>query len=87
MLEDVDYIGFGPLFGTPTKPDYTPIGLDDIPRVMKKATIPVVCIGGIDHSNIREVLAAGADRVAAVRAIFDQEDVEWAARGLREHLK
>jgi thiamine-phosphate pyrophosphorylase len=87
MREDVDYIGFGPLFGTPTKPDYAPIGLGDIPHVMKNATKPVVCIGGIDHSNIDDVIAAGAERVAVVRAIFDQTDVEQAVRGLREHLK
>jgi thiamine-phosphate pyrophosphorylase len=86
MREDVDYIGFGPLFGTPTKPDYAPIGLDDIPHVMKNATMPVVCIGGIDHSNIDDVIAAGAERVAVVRAIFDQTDVEQAARGLKERL-
>jgi thiamine-phosphate pyrophosphorylase len=68
--EGADYIGFGPIFGTPTKPDYTPIGLDQIAQVMKRIQIPVVCIGGIDRSNLKQVIRAGAERVAVVRAVF-----------------
>ncbi len=86
MREDIDYIGFGPLFGTPTKPGYAPVGLGDIRHVMRIATVPVVCIGGIDQANLGTVIAAGATRVAVVRAIFQQADVELATRRLREQL-
>ena len=49
LQEKPDYIGFGPLFATPTKPDYTPIGIDDIRRLQDEVTIPVFCIGGINR--------------------------------------
>ena len=45
--EGADYIGFGPLFATPTKPDYAPIGIDQIRRVHELVKIPIFCIGGI----------------------------------------
>ena len=77
--EGADYIGFGPIFGTPTKPTYPPIGLGQIAQVMKRVRIPVVCIGGIDHSNVEDVIQAGANRVAVVRAIFSTEDPFSAA--------
>ncbi|MBN1493295.1 MAG: thiamine phosphate synthase [Candidatus Omnitrophica bacterium] len=86
MQEDVDYIGFGPIYGTPTKPDYHPVGLQDIKKVIERATVPVVCIGGIDKTTIRDVVHAGAQRIAVVRAVFAQEDVEQAARDLKMFL-
>lgn len=84
--EGADYIGFGPIFTTPTKPTYAAAGLEAIEAVMKKIKIPVVCIGGIDRENLREVLHAGAKRVAVVRAIFAQDDCSKAARGLKALL-
>src|SRR5436190_16739968 len=42
-----DYIGFGPLFATATKPDYTPIGVSEIAEVHRRVALPVFCIGGI----------------------------------------
>lgn len=81
-----DYIGFGPIFGTPTKPTYKPIGLDGIAKVVRDIEIPVVCIGGINRENMDRVIAAGAKRVAVVRAIFDQPDYFSAARRLRERM-
>lgn len=65
-----DYIGFGPLFATPTKPDYTPIGMLDIAEVHRQVHLPVFCIGGIKRENVREVLAAGAQRVVIVSGIL-----------------
>ena len=84
--EGADYIGFGPIFRTPTKPTYQPIGLSDIARVKQTVKIPFVCIGGINLDNIDSVIKAGATRVAVVRAIFDQTDVAEAARRLRERI-
>ena len=46
--EGADYIGFGPIFATPTKPDYAPIGLENIRRVHEEVNLPIFCIGGIN---------------------------------------
>jgi len=64
--EGPDYIGFGPLFATPTKPDYTPIGTEQITAAHHTVTLPVFCIGGIQLANLPSVLSAGARRVVIV---------------------
>jgi len=84
--EGADYVGFGPIFSTPTKPTYAPIGLKQIEDVRQAIRIPFVCIGGIDHQTIEQVIKAGAERVAVVRAVFDQADVERATSQLKEKL-
>src|SRR5213076_585033 len=61
--EGADYIGFGPIFATPTKPDYAPIGLADIKRVHADVSLPIFCIGGINIGNLQSVIDAGAKRV------------------------
>jgi thiamine-phosphate pyrophosphorylase len=73
--EDTDYIGFGPIFATPTKPDYAPIGLDEIRAVHETVKKPVFCIGGINLENLGAVLQAGARRVVIVSGILKAEDV------------
>lgn len=65
--EGADYIGIGPVFATPTKLDYPPIGLDTVRRVAGAVTIPFVAIGGITLENMDQVKAAGARNVAMVR--------------------
>jgi len=70
-----DYIGFGPLFSTPTKPDYVPVGLGAIREVQEKAGLPVFCIGGIKLENLPAVLEAGARRVVIVSGILQAADV------------
>jgi thiamine-phosphate pyrophosphorylase len=74
--EGADYIGFGPLFATPTKPDYVPIGTGDIARVLRESPVPVFCIGGIKRGNLAEVIAAGARRVVVVSGILQADEVE-----------
>jgi len=69
-----DYIGFGPLFSTPTKPDYQPVGLGGIAEVFRRVPLPVFCIGGIKLENLGEVLAAGAGRVVIVSGILQAGD-------------
>lgn len=64
--EQPDYIGFGPLFATPTKPDYRPIGTGEIGEVHRMLKLPVFCIGGIRLSNLENVIGAGAPRVVIV---------------------
>ena len=81
--EGVDYIGFGPIFMTPTKPDYKPIGMDDIKRVHTDVTLPIFCIGGIKIDNLGEVLAAGAKRVAIVSGLLKAPDIAKYGRGCK----
>jgi thiamine-phosphate pyrophosphorylase len=75
VSEGADYIGFGPIFATPTKPDYTPVGMEDIRRVHEEVALPVFCIGGIKAENLNTVLAAGAKRVVIVSGILLANDV------------
>jgi thiamine-phosphate pyrophosphorylase len=78
--EGADYIGFGPIFATPTKPDYKPIGLADIKRVHVDVTLPIFCIGGIKIDNLDQVIAAGARRAVIVSGLLQAEDVAEYAR-------
>jgi thiamine-phosphate pyrophosphorylase len=66
------YVGAGPVWATPSKPDADPpIGLDGLSAICEAVAIPVVAIGGIDASNAAACVAAGASGVAAVRAAGD----------------
>ena len=78
--EGADYIGFGPLFATPTKPDYKPIGLEGIAEAHQRVSIPIFCIGGIKLDNLGEVIEAGARRVVIVSGLLQADNVAEAAR-------
>jgi len=84
--EGADYIGFGPIFATPTKPDYAPIGLTEIARVHVDLTMPVFCIGGIKIDNLEQVIAAGARRVAIVSGLLKAPDIVEYARACKKLL-
>jgi thiamine-phosphate pyrophosphorylase len=84
--EGADYIGFGPIFATPTKPDYQPIGLNGIKRVHHEVNVPIFCIGGIKIDNLGEVMAAGAKRVAIVSGLLKAPDIAKYARGCKALL-
>ena len=81
--EGADYIGFGPLFATPTKPGRPAIGLGDIAAVHAAVRIPIFCIGGIKLSNLADVLAAGARRIVMVSAWLQAGDVPGSVREAR----
>ena len=78
--EGADYIGFGPIFATPTKPDYVPIGLADICRVHAEVSLPIFCIGGINVDNLQSVIDAGAKRVVMVSALLKAHSIVDYAR-------
>src|SRR6185312_8114633 len=84
--EKADYIGFGPLFATPTKPDYPPIGLSDIGAVHDQVRLPIFCIGGIKLENLRTVVAAGAHRVVIVSGLLQAPDITAHARACKDLL-
>jgi thiamine-phosphate pyrophosphorylase len=73
ISDGADYISVGPVFATPTKPGRPAVGLEYVREAAGAVTIPFVTIGGIDLSNIEEVLAAGATTIGVVRAWPDTE--------------
>jgi thiamine-phosphate pyrophosphorylase len=81
--EGADYLGFGPIFQTPTKPDYTPVGLKTLREISKKIQTPFFAIGGINHGNCHEVMEHGATRIAVVRAATDKHDVKTSVSKLK----
>lgn len=85
--EGADYIGFGPIFPTPTKPAYTAVGTRLIHAVVSRVPVPVVCIGGIDCSTAGSVIAAGARCLAAVRAVCGADDPADACRALKSSIE
>ena len=85
--EGFDYIGVGPVFATPTKPEYTPVGLELVRFAAKNIKIPFVAIGGIDLSNVGMVREAGATTVAVVRALMASEDPKVTAEQIIDKLK
>jgi thiamine-phosphate pyrophosphorylase len=84
--EGADYIGFGPLFATPTKPDYPPIGLEMIPSLHASVSLPIFCIGGIKRTNLKRVIAAGAQRVVIVSELLQSENIEAYAKAAKAQL-
>ena len=77
---------FGPIFATPTKPDYPPIGLSDIARVHESVRIPIFCIGGIKLDNLAKVIEAGARRVVIVSGLLQASDPAEYARSAKKLL-
>jgi thiamine-phosphate pyrophosphorylase len=84
---EADYIGVGPVHPTPTKAGRPPVGLELVRYAAARARVPWFAIGGIDASNVADVVAAGATRIAVVRAIGEAPDPERAARELRNALE
>ena len=84
--EGADYIGFGPLFPTPTKAGRAAIGMGDIARVQELVSAPIFCIGGVKLENLAEVIAAGARRVVIVSGILQARDVAAYCREAKARL-
>lgn len=84
--QGADYVAVGPVFKTPTKPEYEPVGVGLVRWAAEHTGVPFFAIGGIDRSNVDEVLDAGAGRIAVVRAIRDAEDPGEAARELKARI-
>jgi len=80
----VDYISVGPIWETPTKAGRPGVGIELIEHAAANAPHPFFAIGGIDAGNAGQVVAAGAERLCAVRAIRDAADPAAAATELRQ---
>jgi thiamine-phosphate pyrophosphorylase len=85
--EGADFVVFGPVFATPSKLAYgPPQGIQLLTSVVRQVTIPVLAIGGIDQTNLPQVLHTGAYGVAMIRAVLAAPDACAATRQLRASL-
>ncbi len=83
-----DYIGFGPIYQTSSKPDAElPKGLEALRRMSEIAQCPVIAIGGITAETAYEVIRAGAHGVAVISAVCGQADPVAATRGLCDEIQ
>lgn len=88
LSEGFDYIGFGPLFPTPTKAGRPAIGLHEIATMERDVgqKIPAFCIGGITPETLPQVLAAGARRVVVVSALLQAPDIQSATQAIKSAM-
>lgn len=82
--EGADYLAFGAVFASPTKPLAPLCPLSHF-AAARAWGLPLVAIGGIDADNAPQVLAAGADMVAVISHLFEAEDIAAQARRLALH--
>lgn len=78
--EGADYIAFGSVFASGVKPDAVHAPLDLLVEAKRRVALPIVAIGGITLANASQPIAAGADMVAVISALFDAADITIAAR-------
>jgi thiamine-phosphate pyrophosphorylase len=82
---DVSYVGISPVFATPTKTDTKGAwGLEGLARIRAFSRHPLVAIGGINESNVREIVVAGVECIAVVSAICAAPDPEAVASRLNK---
>lgn len=87
LSRGADYVGIGPVYPTGSKSDAgAAIGTRELARLATLCALPAVAIGGIDASNVRAVIAAGASGAAVISAIFAAPDPEAAARAIRSAM-
>jgi len=84
--DGADYVSVGRLFETGSKEDTRPASTDMIRKVKAAVSLSACAIGGINESNIDEVIAAGADMVAVINAVCSAPDPREAARRLAGRL-
>ena len=83
-----DYLGVGAVFKTGSKDDAEEVSHDELERICKAVSIPVIAIGGITHDNVKELAGRGIVGIAVISAIFGQKDIENATKELKaETLK
>lgn len=84
--DGADYIGFGSVFKTLTKPERKPMDLNVLRQVVAETDIPVFAIGGIDLKNVSQLTEIGVRRVAVCRAICLAEDIAKTIKVFKERL-
>ena len=85
---DVDYIGISPIFSTPSKTNtYASFGIEGIKKIASFTKHPAVAIGGINLSNAKEIMKAGANGIAVISAIIGDENPKEASKLLMNQIK
>ncbi|MGC4192660.1 MAG: thiamine phosphate synthase [Thermomicrobiales bacterium] len=84
--DGADYVTFGHIFPTASHPEEPPVGLERLRELAGAVEIPVLAIGGIDATNVREVLHAGAAGIAVISAVLNAPDPTAATAELRAIL-
>lgn len=83
LAEGVDYVGFGPVFGSTTKPEAgSAKGIDRLGEIVRISQVPVVAIGGIRPENLDAVKGSGAQAWAVISAVLGASDVAAVARSM-----
>jgi thiamine-phosphate pyrophosphorylase len=85
--EGADYLGVGAVYSTNTKLDARDLGINGLKNILKIANLPIVAIGGINHSNVENVLKCGVSGVAVVSAIVGAENILKSAENMNELIK
>lgn len=85
-----NYVAFGAIFPSPTKPNAPVTGLEIITRAKQKLSLPICTIGGINHKNIQQVIQNGADMAAVISEIFASNNtgscsIKQSTRKLSQH--
>jgi thiamine-phosphate pyrophosphorylase len=76
-----DYVAFGSFFASPTKPGAPLAPFDLLRQARHELSVPLVAIGGITLANANLLVAAGADALAVISAVFGSPDIREAAAG------
>ena len=86
VIDGADYIGVGPVFESQTKSFHSHVGVELVSRVASEVSIPAFAIGGIDASNVAEIVKSGCHRIAVSSAVCNADDPAAAARKLLQKL-
>ena len=88
ISDGADYIGFGPIYSTSSKPNAeSPKGLEALRRMCEIARCPVIAIGGITADTAYDVICAGAHGIAVISAVCGQPDPVSATRRLLAEIQ
>lgn len=85
--QGADYVGIGPIFHTTTKPEYRPVGLELLAGCRKKLRIPFFAIGNICRDNLKDVIAAQAERVAVCGAIMRSRNINETINQIHSRIR
>ena len=79
LADHPDYVAYGPIFATPTKPDHEPVvGIDELRQMRQRVTVPLFAIGGIAAGHLSEILETGTDGVAVCSAVLQASNIGLA---------
>ncbi|MEW9093504.1 MAG: thiamine phosphate synthase [Clostridiaceae bacterium] len=80
--DGADYLGVGAIFGTNTKKDAKDVSFEELAKIRKEISIPIVAIGGINENNVTELKDKGIDGLAVISAILHRKDIKEASKNL-----